>query len=258
MTQPNPPSTPDRTAAILSIARSTGKVTTQALAQTLDVTVQTIRRDLRALVAAGALERVHGGAILASGVGNIGYGDRRALHRDAKARIAARTARLIPHRASLFLNIGTTTEAVASALLHHIDLMVVTNNLNVANILAANPRCDVIVAGGQLRRSDGGLVGDLATLAIERFKVDFAIIGASAIDQMGDLLDFDAQEVHVSRAILAQARQSIVVADASKFARKAPMRIGSLAQADYFVTDAIPSEKLTMACADWGTKIALA
>ncbi|PHQ84756.1 MAG: DeoR family transcriptional regulator [Thalassobium sp.] len=247
-----------RHAAILAQARTQGKVSATALASQLDVTVQTIRRDLRALAALGAVERVHGGAVLASGVGNIGYGDRRALHREAKARIAAVTARLIPHRASLFLNIGTTTESVAHALRHHSDLMVVTNNLNVANILAQNPRCDVVVAGGQLRRADGGLVGDLATLAIERFKVDYAIIGASAIDGEGDLLDFDAQEVHVSRAILAQARQSIVVADASKFSRKAPMRIGSLMQADDLVTDAVPSERLVSACADWGTRITLA
>lgn len=247
-----------RHAAILAQTRASGKVSATALAAQLGVTVQTIRRDLRTLVESGALERIHGGAVPASGVGNIGYGDRRALHREAKARIAAATAHLIPHRASLFLNIGTTTEAVAHALRNHSDLMVVTNNLNVANILAQNPRCDVIVAGGQLRRADGGLVGDLATMAIERFKVDYAVIGASAIDAEGDLLDFDAQEVHVSRAILAQARQSIVVADASKFTRKAPVRIGSLMQADILVTDAAPSERLVNACADWGTRITLA
>lgn len=119
--------------------------------------MQTIRRDLRDLCAAGLLERVHGGAILPSGVRNIGYDDRRALSRDAKLRIAVRAAKLIPDNASLFLTIGTTVEAVAHALHGHKNLMVVTNNLNVANILARNPSCEVMVAGGSLRRTDGDL-----------------------------------------------------------------------------------------------------
>ena len=240
---------------ILGIARQRGKVNATALSDELGVAVQTIRRNLRQLCDAGLLERVHGGAILPSGVRNIGYGDRRALGRDAKQRIAARAARLIPDNASLFLNIGTTTEAVANALLSHQNLMVITNNLNVANILARNPSCEVIVAGGTLRRADGGLVGDLAALAIQRFKVDIAVIGASAIDLNGDLLDFDPEEVRVSRQILYAARSSILVADKSKFTRKAPVRIGSVSEVGGFVTDGIPSEQLINACRDWNTAL---
>jgi DeoR family glycerol-3-phosphate regulon repressor len=240
---------------ILGIARQRGKVNATTLSDELGVAVQTIRRNLRQLCDAGLLERVHGGAILPSGVRNIGYGDRRALGRDAKQRIAARAARLIPDNASLFLNIGTTTEAVANALLSHQNLMVITNNLNVANILARNPSCEVIVAGGTLRRADGGLVGDLAALAIQRFKVDIAVIGASAIDLNGDLLDFDPEEVRVSRQILYAARSSILVADKSKFTRKAPVRIGSVSEVGGFVTDGIPSEQLINACRDWNTAL---
>lgn len=242
---------------IRSRAQADGKVLATDLSQELGVAVQTIRRDLRQLCAEGLLERVHGGAVLPSGVRNIGYGDRRASHRDIKIRIARRTAQLIPDNASLFLNIGTTTEAVAHALHAHQNLMVVTNNLNVANILAANPTCDVVVAGGSLRRSDGGLVGDLAALAIDRFKVDFAVIGASAIDLSGDLLDFDPEEVRVSQQVIKAARSTILVADSTKFTRKAPVKIASLAQVDHFVTDRVPSEVLINHCADWSTQIAL-
>jgi DeoR family transcriptional regulator, glycerol-3-phosphate regulon repressor len=244
--------------AILARARQGGRVRATPLAGQLGVAVQTIRRDLRTLCAEGRLERVHGGAVLPSGVKNIGYGDRRALNRDAKARIAAATAALIPDHAALFLNIGTTTEAVARALHRHRNLMVVTNNLNVANILAEHGNATVVVAGGTLRPSDGGLTGDLAELATLRFKVDFAVIGTSAIDEDGDFLDFDAAEVRVARAILAQARASILVADASKFTRKAPVKIGTLAEIDHFVTDAAPTERLINACRDWGTRIHLA
>ncbi|MEY1555460.1 DeoR/GlpR family DNA-binding transcription regulator [Yoonia sp. R2331] len=248
----------ERHSAILSTARRQGKVQATTLAEQLGVAVQTLRRDLRSLCAAGFLERVHGGAVLPSGVRNIGYDDRRGVNRTAKLRIARATAALIPDNASLFLNIGTTTEAVARALRHHQNLMVVTNNLNVANILADAPSCEVIVAGGRLRRADGGLVGDLAALAIARFQVDFAIIGASAIAADGHLLDFDPEEVRVSQQILTAARQSIVVADAGKFARKAPVRIGSLLEVDHFVTDRLPSERLAQALLDAGTKVQLA
>lgn len=246
-----------RHAAILHQARISGKVEATYLAQHLSVAVQTIRRDLREICAAGLLERVHGGAVLPSGVRNIAYDDRRALSRDAKLRIAIQAAKLIPDNASLFLNIGTTTEAVAHALHAHRDLMVVTNNLNVANILARNPSCEVVVAGGTLRRKDGGLVGDLAALAIAQFKVDIAVIGASAVDPNGDLLDFDPQEVRVSRQILDAARASILVVDKSKFTRKAPVRIGSVAEVDDIVTDGVPSERFVTACVDWKTRLHL-
>jgi DeoR family glycerol-3-phosphate regulon repressor len=248
-----------RQAAILARLRSAGRVRATALARQFGVTVQTIRRDLAALGAGGLLERTHGGAVLPSGVANIGYGDRRTLNREAKARIAARTARLVPDHASLFLNIGTTTEAVARALLQHRGLLVVTNNLNVAAILSGNPGTRVVVAGGSLRRSDGGLLGDLAVLATTRFRVDVAVIGCSAIDpDSGDLLDFDPEEVRASRAVLDSARAAILVADASKFARKAPVRIARLSDVDDLVTDGLPSEGFAARCAAWGTRLHLA
>ena len=128
------------------------------------------------------LDRVHGGAVLRSGAANIAYDERRRMNEDAKAAIGRACAAQIPDNSSLILNIGTTTEAVARELLRHRHLTVVTNNMNIANILAANESCDVVVAGGQLRRSDGGLVGDLTSEFMANFKADFAIIGCSALD----------------------------------------------------------------------------
>lgn len=115
--------------------------------------------------------------------------------------------------------------------------MVLSNNLNVDNILVDNPNCEIIVAGGLLRRADGGLVGTVTTQAIQQFKFDIAVISCSALDEDGDMLDFDIQEVGVSQAILRQARRRFLVADHSKFRRRVPARIGSLAQMDIFYTD---------------------
>ncbi|WP_323785111.1 DeoR/GlpR family DNA-binding transcription regulator [Thalassovita sp.] len=240
---------------ILELARRQGKVSVEDLAAQFGVTVQTIRRDLSELAEAGRLERVHGGAMLPSGVQNIGYDDRRSLNAAAKARIAAACAAQIPDGASLFLNIGTTTEAVARALLTHRDLMVVTNNLNIANILAQNPDCDVIVAGGSLRRSDGGLTGSLTMRMIEQFRTDIAVIGCSALDESGDLLDFDVAEVGVSQTILAHARRRFVVADHSKWTRSAPARIANLAEIDTFFTDQAPPQGVQTLCDQRDTKV---
>jgi DeoR family glycerol-3-phosphate regulon repressor len=247
-----------RQGEILKIAREEGKVVVEDLAARFGVTLQTVRRDLTELCDTGELTRVYGGAVLASGVVNIGYEDRRSLHAAEKERIGRLCAAAIPQNASLFLNIGTTTEAVARGLLHHRNLMVVTNNLNVANILVRNEGCEVIVAGGVLRRADAGLVGDMTMEVVRQFKVDFAVIGASALDEAGDLLDFDVREVRVAQAILAQARRRFLVADRSKFARTAPVRIASLAGVDTFFTDAPPPAAVRAACAGWGTEIAVA
>ncbi|MBV2358465.1 DeoR/GlpR family DNA-binding transcription regulator [Thalassococcus sp. CAU 1522] len=243
---------------ILDIARRDGKVTVDALAAHFGVTLQTIRRDLAELAEAGRLERVHGGAVLPSGTVNIGYEERRALNAEAKAAMARACADRVPEDAAVFLNIGTSTEAVARALLHHRNLLVVTNNINVANILIANPTCEVVVTGGSLRRSDGGLVGALAAETIRQFKTDVAIIGCSALDRDGDMLDFDIAEVGVSQAILRQARQRFLVADHSKLSRTAPARIASLSQIDTVFTDRALPAGLAAACADWGTEIVVA
>lgn len=242
---------------ILEIARREGRVTVEGLAEHFGVTLQTIRRDLTDLAEAGRLDRVHGGAVLPSGTVNIGYEHRRGLNPGPKSAIAAACAADISDDASIFLNIGTSTEAVARALLRHRGLMVVTNNMNVATILAENAEAQVIVTGGALRRSDGGLVGSLTTQTIQQFKFDLAVIGCSALDAEGDLLDFDIQEVGVSQAILRQSRRTFLVADASKRTRSAPARIASLSQIDTLFTDAPLPGPLAQRCADWGTEIVI-
>ena len=104
---------------ILEIARTEGKVTVEGLAAHFDVTVQTIRRDLTQLANAGRLERVHGGAVLPSGVRNIAYEERSRVNAEAKVAMAQTCAAEISNGSALFINIGTSTEALARALLGH-------------------------------------------------------------------------------------------------------------------------------------------
>lgn len=240
---------------ILQIAKREGKVTVEQLAEHFGVTLQTIRRDLTELAEANKLERVHGGAILPSGTTNIEYEERRNLNEGAKLAIARACAEQIPDGCSVFLNIGTSTEAVARQLLRHRDLMIVTNNMNVASILSENIDCQTILTGGKLRQSDNGLVGHVATAAIRQFKFDIAVIGCSALDHDGDLMDFDIEEVGVSQTILARSRKPFLVADGSKFNRTAPARIASMADLDTVFTDQPFQSDLQTKCDDWGTKV---
>jgi DeoR family transcriptional regulator, glycerol-3-phosphate regulon repressor len=238
----------DRQQEILDLARANGRVLVDELAGRFEVTPQTVRKDLNELCERRLLTRVHGGAIVASGVNNLAYEARRFVARSEKEAIGTAAARRIPNRASLFINIGTTTEEVAKALMDHEDLLVITNNLNVATLLYSNPKIEVIIAGGPVRRADGAVVGEAAVKFIQQFKVDFAVIGVSAIDEEGALLDFDYREVRVSRAIVENARQVILVSDRMKFERTAPVRIGHLAEIDLFVTDALPNQNIAELC----------
>jgi DeoR family glycerol-3-phosphate regulon repressor len=243
---------------ILEIARREGKVTVEQLAEHFGVTLQTIRRDLTELAEANKLERVHGGAILPSGTTNIEYEERRNLNETAKLAIARACAALIPEGCSVFLNIGTSTEAVARQLLRHQDLLLVTNNMNVAQIFSENTHSKTIVTGGALRRTDNGLVGTVAIDTIRQFKFDISVIGCSAMDHDGDLLDFDVEEVAVSQTIIAQSRKCFLVADASKFSRTAPARIASLQSMDTVFTDQPFPADLTARCRSWNTEIVVA
>ena len=175
---------------ILNIARAFGRVMVEDLARRFEVSAQTIRKDLNDLCDHRSLTRIHGGAIIASGVENLAYEARRFVAAEEKKAIGTAAAAMIPNGCSLFINIGTTTEEVASALTSHEDLLVITNNLNVAMLLYRHPRIEVIVAGGAVRRADGAVIGSTAISLIGQFKVDYAIIGASAIDEEGALLGF--------------------------------------------------------------------
>lgn len=243
---------------ILEIARASGRVGVEELAERFDVTLQTIRRDLGELADHGMLDRIHGGAVMRSGVSNIGYAERRRMHEDAKAAIARACAARIPDNSSIIINLGTTTEAVARELLGHRNLTVITNNMNVANILVGNDSCEIVVAGGTLRRSDGGLVGDLTTEFMAQFKPDYAIIGASALDSDGDLLDFDMAEVRVSRAIAGLARKCFLVTDISKLERSAPVRIISMSDLDTVFVDRPLPDALMRKCGEWQTAVVIA
>ncbi len=229
--------------ALLSFVQAQASVTVEQLADKLGVTLQTVRRDIQRLADDGLLTRFHGGVrVPGSTVENIAHQQRKSLHIEGKIRIARAVAAALPNNCSVILNIGTTTEAVARALLRHAGLRVITNNLNVASILCVNPRIEVIVAGGVVRGLDHGIVGEAAVDFMSQFKVDIAVIGISAIEADGSLRDYDYREVKVSQTIISHAREVWLAADVSKFNRPAMVEVGRLTQIDRLFTDAAPPD----------------
>ena len=226
---------------IVTLVQDQGYITIDDLAAHFKVTPQTIRRDINALAETNQIRRHHGGASYDSSTTNVSYAKRQVLQPQAKEQIAARIAAEIPDHASLFINIGTTTETVARALLKHTGLQIITNNLNVATILSSKEDFTVIVAGGKIRSRDGGIMGEATMDFISQFRVDYGIIGISGIDPNdGSLLDYDYQEVRVAQSIIRNSRTVFLAADNAKFGRNAVVRLGNITQVDRLFTDQIP------------------
>jgi DeoR family glycerol-3-phosphate regulon repressor len=233
-----------RHSQIRKLVQAKGFVTIDQLAREFNVTPQTIRRDINTMNKDGLIQRFHGGAGIASSTENVAYNERKILCFQEKRRIARMVAAQIPDHASLFINIGTTTEAIAQALVKHQRLRVITNNLHVATILSTNENFEVIVAGGLVRHRDGGLIGEATIDFIQQFRVDFGIIGISGIDLDGTLLDFDYREVRAARAIIDNSRKVFLATDHTKFGRNAMVRLGNIAEIDTLFTDQPPPSAL--------------
>lgn len=230
-----------RQTELVDAVRLGGPISIEALAERFGVTLQTVRRDVRFLSESGLLERFHGGVRLSgSTTENIAYRQRQALASEQKARIARALAKRIPNGCSLIMNIGTTIEAVAHELRDHKGLRIITNNLHIAALLSTNKDCEVIVAGGVVRATDQGIVGEATVDFIRQFKVDIGLIGISGIESDGTLRDYDFREVKVTRSIIEKSREVWLAADASKFNRPAMVELGHLRDVDMLFTDAYP------------------
>ena len=244
-----------RSPEIIKLANQRSILRVEELAKYFNVSVQTIRKDLNKLCSDGQLERVHGGAIIPSQIENIEYEQRKNINFSGKKAIGRECAKEIPNDICLFMGIGTSTETAARLLLGHKNLLIVTNNLNIANILKKNIQSEVVVTGGNLRKSDGALIGQPALETIQNFKFDLAIIGCSALDNEGNMLDFDTQEILVNQSIISQAEKTYLVADHTKFMRRAPIKIASLSTVDCFFTDKNLERPLLKKCASWNTDV---
>jgi DeoR family transcriptional regulator of aga operon len=210
-----------------------GFVSVAALSAELGVSDVTLRSDLSGLERAGELRRVHGGALPRTGSPREASVEAAAeLDAELKSRIARTAAGLVANGSSLLLDVGSTTLAVARALVARADLtdvVVVTNGLSVALALeAAIPRFTVVVTGGTLRPLQHSLVDPMVSAALAGLHVDLAIIGCTGIDEEGTVTNVNLPEAEVKRQMIAASARRVLVADSSKLGRRHLGLVGAL------------------------------
>ncbi|WHS99226.1 MAG: HTH-type transcriptional repressor CsqR [Pantoea stewartii] len=229
---------------LLSLIAERGYMNIDELAVLLDVSTQTVRRDIRKLSEQGLITRHHGGAGRASSVVNTAFEQREVSQTDEKRSIADAIADYIPDGSTVFITIGTTVEHVARALMNHKHLRVITNSLRVAHILYKCPQFEVMVPGGTLRPHNGGIIGPVTTAFVASFRADYLVTSMGAIESDGALLEFDVNEANVAQTMMAHSRHILLAADHTKFQASAAVEMGSVAQATALFTDKLPGTAL--------------
>ena len=211
----------------------------------LQVSDETIRRNVRPLIKKNLLERVHGGVVLPENSDQEKpFKGRMLSNASEKEVIAELVAELIADGDSLMIDTGSTTAFIARALRGHKALTVVTNCTEIARTLATQPENHVHLAGGELRLDDSAIYGSSAINFVRQFHVQYAILSIAAISLQGQFMDHHLIEAEFSRAMIDQAQKVIVVADSTKFATRAFVEVCSLQQVDMLVCDSVPPEAL--------------
>ena len=238
-TRPKRTSVTSRQSDILDAVQAQGAVSVANLATQFDVTHQTIRRDLKALQDLGLLQKGFGAAFASPGVARHGHEEREGVLVEVKRRLVEALDEFFTPDATVFVGLGTTFDSLHEVVERHPGILIATPNLTVAYTCALNTDATVYVYGGYVRNKDSSIL-TMSDESRRRFKFDLAIIGASAIDKEGSVLEFDPMEVDLVRDVLSQSRQVILVAHDEKFGRRAPHVVTTLADIDVLISNAVP------------------
>ena len=227
-----------RQQAILTAARADGRVEVSALADALQVTPETVRRDLTALERLGALRRVHGGALPVERLElEPTLAARREHLADEKSRIAARALAELPVEGTVLLDAGSTTQALAERFPQDRELTVVTNSIAIAATLLGHPGVELYLLGGRIRPRTGAAVGTWASSALAEVAVDVAFLGTNGFSVSRGMTTPDQAEAVAKRAMVSSARRSVVLADSSKAEVVHFHRFATVAEIALLVTD---------------------
>lgn len=235
----------ERLSTLLDLLGQRGKVDVDDLAQELDVSAATIRRDLDHLAEQQLLTRTRGGAVANNVAYDLPLRYKTARHASEKERIGRAAAALVGRGGVVGLNGGTTTTEIARALairpeLNSADepaLTVVTNALNIANELAVRPQVKIVVTGGVARPQSFELTGPLATRILDEITMDVVFIGVDAVDPVHGAYAHHEGEASINRLMADRARQVVVAADSSKLGRHAFAQICPVSAIDLLITD---------------------
>jgi DeoR family fructose operon transcriptional repressor len=251
----------ERHSRIIDELESSGRVSVTTLSHDLDVTAETIRRDLDALETAGALRRVHGGAVRRSSLVELGLTERERRNTPAKRAIAHAALELLTQAApsAVAIDAGTTTRAFADLLAEHAPaeglLDVVTHSVPIVLRLQDNRALTVHAVGGVVRPETSAAVGLPAIEAFARVRCDLAFVGANGISAGFGLSTPDEREGAVKTAMVRSARRTVALVDASKFGEESFVRFADLADLDVLITDLAPEPDLAAALDAAGVEV---
>ena len=236
--QHNPMLIEERRRAIVEALRLDGRVLVPELAKRFRTSQVTIRKDLEALHATGAIHRTHGGALPAreGALEDPTLREKEKLHRAEKIQIAAAAAQMVEEGQVVILDSGTTTTAIARALRQHRNLTIVTNAVNIAAELTGSS-LDVILTGGTLRKNSFSLVGPIAEETLRRLNADILFLGVDGFDVHYGLSTPNLLEAKVNRTMMDVARIVVAVCDSSKFGRRSLSLISPPSVIHRIITD---------------------
>lgn len=230
----------ERQQAMAELVAERGRLSVNLLAAEYDVTTETVRRDLSALERMGLVRRVHGGAVPASSLTVIESGlvERDSANTAQKERIARAALALLPPAGStVLIDAGSTTNRFASLLPRDHRLTVVTHAVPIAARLAGNPQIELHLLPGRVRSTTHAAVGAETVAALSGLRVDAVFLGTNGVSIDHGLSTPDHDEAATKRAMVASARQVVVLADASKIGAESPVRFAKLEDVDVLVTD---------------------
>ena len=223
---------------ILDAVREHGRVSVQALAETLQVTPETVRRDLTDLEHRGLLRRTHGGAVRIERMSfSTPVTDRKGLYDEEKEAIAATALTEINDYTTIGIDAGTTTIKLAEQIPPTRRLTVVTYSLIVASSLAAHPHVKVHFLGGVIQENSRAAVGPWTLDLVSRITLDQVFLSVDGINRRHGLTTHNLDEAAVKGALMAASRRTVVLADNSKMKREEFGRIAPLSQVDQIITD---------------------
>jgi DeoR family glycerol-3-phosphate regulon repressor len=237
----------DRHARIVDIVAQKGRVSVEELAQLHQVSHETIRRDLVSLDRSRLLRRFHGGAAALSADQEGPFSLRMTDHVEEKRRIARRAASLFGAGDSLFIDTGSTTQVFAEELARVQGLTLITNSQRIAQAVARSSGSEVLMIGGSYRPEARECLGPLAIEQIRRLNAQHCVLTIAALDAEKGAMDFDIGEAEVARAMIERSERLTIIADASKFERRALMEVCPLEAVDRIVTDRLPAPALAAA-----------
>ncbi len=229
----------ERQSKIVELVQRKGSVQVEELAQDLNVSSMTIRRDLVKLQKEDVLRRCHGGAVAKQ---EVTYADKQTSCMDAKRHLADICASFVEKGETVFLDAGTTTFEIARLIKDIPEIMIVTNDLEIAQMLK-NSEAELFICGGHVQKSTGSMFGHYATQMLEDFKFDIGFFGAASINEEFEVMTPTIDKMWLKRHTPKQCRKSYLVVDQSKFGRQAMSRINHLGDYTGVVTDKEFSEK---------------